>query len=50
MIPDHYLHSSGNFHIYDSKCRVLMSGKVWAASKETDAPLYLVDPKVTQVK
>jgi len=28
VIPAHYLHSSANFHIYDPKAKILMSGDV----------------------
>lgn len=30
-VPAHYLHSSGNFHIYDPKAKILFSGDVGAA-------------------
>lgn len=30
-IPAHYLHASGNFHLYDPKARILFSGDVGAA-------------------
>jgi flavorubredoxin len=30
-IPAHYLHSSGNFHLYDPKAKILFSGDVGAA-------------------
>lgn len=30
-VPAHYLHSSGNFHLYDSKAKILFSGDVGAA-------------------
>lgn len=30
-IPAHYLHSSGNFHLYDPQARVLFSGDIGAA-------------------
>lgn len=30
-VPAHYLHSSGNFHLYDPKARVMFSGDVGAA-------------------
>lgn len=30
-IPAHYLHSSGNFHLYDAKAKILFSGDVGAA-------------------
>jgi flavorubredoxin len=31
VIPAHYLHSSGNFHLYDPKAKILFSGDVGAA-------------------
>ena len=31
IIPAHYLHSSGNFHLYDSKSKILFSGDIGAA-------------------
>lgn len=30
-VPAHYLHSSGNFHLYDPKAKILFSGDVGAA-------------------
>lgn len=30
-IPAHYLHSSGNFHLYDPKAKILFSGDIGAA-------------------
>ena len=30
-IPAHYLHSSGNFHLYDAEAKILFSGDVGAA-------------------
>jgi flavorubredoxin len=30
-VPAHYLHSSGNFHLYDADARILFSGDVGAA-------------------
>ena len=42
-VPAHYLHSSGNFHIYDPSTRVLMSGDIGAAMESADAPLYVDD-------
>jgi flavorubredoxin len=30
-IPAHYLHSSGNFHLYDPKARILFTGDIGAA-------------------
>ena len=31
LVPAHYLHSSGNFHVYDPAARILFSGDVGAA-------------------
>lgn len=42
-IPAHYLHSSGNFHIYDPHAKVLMSGDIGAALESVDAPLFVDD-------
>lgn len=41
LIPAHYMHSSGNFHVYDPAAKVLMSGDVGAALEPVDAPLYV---------
>ena len=41
FIPAHYLHSSGNFHVYDPVARILFSGDVGAALEPIDAPLFL---------
>lgn len=35
-IPAHYLHSSGNFHLYDPKAKILFSGDVGAALLPAD--------------
>jgi flavorubredoxin len=35
-VPAHYLHSSGNFHLYDPKAKILFSGDVGAALLPTD--------------
>ncbi len=43
FIPAHYLHSSGNFHVYDSKAKILMSGDVGAALEASEAPLFVED-------
>lgn len=42
-IPAHYLHSSGNFHLYDAKAKVYFSGDVGAALLPVDAPLMVTD-------
>lgn len=39
FIPAHYLHSSGNFGVYDPKAKILFSGDVGAALEAPDAPL-----------
>ena len=43
FIPAHYLHSSGNFHVYDPEARILMSGDVGAALEHADASMYVDD-------
>lgn len=43
FIPAHYLHSSGNFNVYDSKAKILMSGDIGAALEVVDAPLFVED-------
>ncbi len=42
-VPAHYLHSSGNFHLYDPSARILFSGDVGAALLPPDAPLLVKD-------
>lgn len=43
-IPAHYLHSSGNFHLYDPAARILFSGDVGAAMLPAgDGSLYVTD-------
>jgi len=42
-IPAHYLHSSGNFNVYDREAKILMSGDIGAALEATDAPLFVDD-------
>lgn len=43
FIPAHYLHSSGNFHVYDSRARILFSGDVGAALEPPEAPMFVDD-------
>jgi len=43
FVPAHYLHSSGNFHVYDSQAKVLMSGDVGAALEPPGATMYVDD-------
>ena len=40
-IPAHYLHSSGNFNVYDREAKILMSGDIGAALESVDAPLFV---------
>ena len=42
-IPAHYLHSSGNMHVYDPVAKILMSGDVGAALEGPDAPMFVED-------
>lgn len=41
LIPAHYLHSSGNFHVYDPEAKILMSGDVGAALELGSAPMFV---------
>jgi len=43
FVPAHYLHSSGNFHVYDSQAKILMSGDVGAALEAPGASMYVDD-------
>ena len=43
FIPAHYLHSSGNFNVYDGDAKILMSGDIGAALETVDAPLFVDD-------
>ncbi|MCG8670315.1 MAG: FprA family A-type flavoprotein, partial [Pseudomonadales bacterium] len=43
FIPAHYLHSSGNFHVYDPKSKIYFSGDVGAALEDPGAPLDVDD-------
>ncbi len=44
-VPAHYLHSSGNFHLYDPKAKILFSGDIGAAllPESDDSDLYVKD-------
>ncbi len=42
-VPAHYLHSSGNFHLYDPTARVYYSGDVGTALLPTDAENIFVE-------
>ncbi|HAS6348975.1 FprA family A-type flavoprotein [Vibrio sp. IRLE0018] len=43
FIPAHYMHSSGNFSVYDSDAKILMSGDIGAALDKLDAPIFVTD-------
>ncbi len=43
FVPAHYLHSSGNFHVYDPVAKILMSGDIGAALDKPDAPMFVTD-------
>ncbi|QYK06708.1 MBL fold metallo-hydrolase [Shewanella zhangzhouensis] len=43
FIPAHYLHASGNFHVYDPVAKVLMSGDVGAALEPAEADIFVDD-------
>ena len=43
FVPAHYLHSSGNFQVYDPQAKILMSGDVGAAIEAPGAPLEVGD-------
>ncbi|GAB1258986.1 oxygen-binding di-iron domain-containing protein [Aurantivibrio plasticivorans] len=43
FIPAHYLHASGNFHVYDPQAKILMSGDIGAALEPAGAPFEVTD-------
>lgn len=43
FIPAHYMHSSGNFNIYDPTAKLLMSGDIGAAIEDCDAPMEVTN-------
>lgn len=43
LVPAHYLHSSGNFHVYDPKAKILFSGDVGAGLEAAGAPFEVDD-------
>jgi len=43
FIPAHYLHSSGNFNVYDEQAKILMSGDIGAALEPAGASMYVDD-------
>ncbi len=43
FLPAHYLHSSGNFNVYDPTARILMSGDIGAALEPAGTPMFVKD-------
>jgi len=43
LIPAHYLHSSGNFSIYDPIAKILWTGDIGAALEPISAGIYVED-------
>lgn len=43
MVPAHYLHSSGNLHLFDPEAGILFTGDVGAALLPPDAGLFVTD-------
>lgn len=43
FIPAHYLHSAGNFHLYDRKAKILFSGDIGAALMPPASDLNVKD-------
>ncbi len=41
FIPAHYLHASGNFHVYDPRAKILMSGDIGAALEASESPIFV---------
>lgn len=41
FFPAHYLHASGNFHVWDAKAGILMSGDVGAALEAPNSPIWV---------
>lgn len=45
LVPAHFMHSSGNFHLYDAKAKILFSGDVGAALVPADNDIFVRDFK-----
>lgn len=43
LIPAHYLHSSGNFSLYDPRAKILFSGDIGAALLPEGTPAFVED-------
>ncbi|MFV2056923.1 MAG: MBL fold metallo-hydrolase [Thiohalomonadales bacterium] len=49
-VPAHYLHSSGNFHLYDKKAKILFTGDVGAALGTLDQNSLYVEDFIRHIK
>jgi len=49
-VPAHYLHSSGNFHLYDRQAKILFSGDVGAALLPADRQALVVDDFAAHIR
>lgn len=43
FVPAHYVHSSGNYSVYDPQAKILMSGDIGSALLDRDAPMFVED-------
>ncbi len=43
LIPAHYLHSSGNFNLYDAKAKILFSGDIGSALVPPGSDIFVKD-------
>ena len=43
FVPAHYLHSSGNFNVYDPQAKILMSGDIGASLEHGEIPMFVED-------
>lgn len=43
FVPAHYLHSSGNFHVYDPRAKIYFSGDIGAALEPGQPSLFVED-------
>ncbi len=43
FVPAHYLHSSGNFHVFDAQSGILFTGDIGAALEHGDVGMFVED-------
>lgn len=41
IVPAHFLHASGNFHLYDSEAKILFSGDIGGSVENGQYPLFV---------